>query len=243
MYGLTLQYSYLHLSTLFDISDNMIELARELGLLSPKTLPSAYHTEGIKWEPAFLGTNMFQREVYLASLALQGATPKRAYAFMITNGYSTSIDVPLIDPTPDDRLAQQAYETTFFGEVDPERYRTFATNEFTREHLLASLNRTQAGVSPDEVHTWFYTTFGVEHLGRYGSVYIGSHGGRDSFNATIESIPHANTSEGNATRAAAQFADFVERSIPQLSVEPLPVETYLQDIQNTLKFLPRDWRV
>lgn len=219
-----------------------MEFGRRIGLL-PKPEGSEYEVK--RWEKAFLGKSLFQQDVYVALLALRDDISKEVHVLVNTDHNRVFIDIPLIDHTPDNKLAQQAIGTTFFGEVVPEKYRAFATNEFNSEHLLAFLNRTAADVLPDEVTGWFYTTFGVEHLKRYGSVYIGSHGGMGTYghdyNATIESISATDSVKGTTPGAVVDFARVVQRSLPHLRVEPLPVDTYLQSVQSTLKFLPKDW--
>lgn len=230
-----------------------MEFGRRFGLLRPKTVPSGdpksevTEYEAKRWEEAFLGKSLFQQDVYALLLALCNDPSKKIYASLVVDPLKPYIDIPLIDHTPQDVLARRAYMTTFFGEVVPEKYHAFATDEFIRDHLLALLNRKTAGVSPDEVSKWFYTTFRLEHLKRYGPIYIGSHGGANTYgydhHATIESSSQADGVKGMTTRAAVDFAKVVQRSLPHLIVEPLPIDTYLQDVQSTLKFLPRDWEV
>lgn len=228
-----------------------MELLRRFRALRPEALPNPeppvaptdVDTEA--WEHAFLGRYWFQGNVCCATLALRSDDSKKAYAYMSVSPRRVSLDIPLLDHTPQETLLQKAYETTFFGEVVPERYRAFAKDEFNRDHLLAFLNRKKAGVSPDEVLEWFYATFGVKHLKKYGSIYLSSHGGVNRYGydyfATIERSSTADSVDDITTRAAIDFANDVQKSLPHLSVEPLPVDAYLQDLQSTLKFLPRDW--
>ena len=46
-----------------------------------------------------------------------------------------------------------------------------------------------------------------------------------------------------AELSAIDFAQATQRSLPHIIVDPLPVEAYLQDVQSTLRFLPRDWKL
>lgn len=224
-----------------------MERLRRLGIPRSETSPEvkstvAHSDVGTEaWERAYLGKSL-SRDVYCATLALSADNSKEVYAFMIADPLRVSLDIPLVDHTPQDTLLQEASETTFFGKVVPKRYRAFATNEFTRHHLLAFLNRKKAGVLPDEVPEWFYTTFGVKHLEEYGSVYLHSHGGAGKYGqnhcATIERSSPADHVDDMTTRMAIDFAKVIQESLPHLSVEPLPVKAYLQDLQSTLQFLP-----
>lgn len=231
-----------------------MEFGRQFGLLRPKTVPSGdpksevTEHEAKRWEEAFLGRSLFQQDVYAVLLALRNDPSKKIYASLVVDPYRVSIDIPLVDHTPQETLIQQAYKTTFFGEVVPEKYHAFATDEFTRDHLLALLNRKIAGVSSDETPDWFYTTFNVKHLKPYGSLYIGSHGGQGTYgydyNATIEeNRPRTSEITGKSAISATEFAQATHRSLPHISVNPLHVDAYLQEVQSTLKFLPRDWEV
>lgn len=238
------------LSILFAIN-SIMELARRFGLLKPQTLPrteskaECTEIEISRWEQAYLGKSLFRQDVYTTSLALHGENTRKVYALMIADLFHVHIDIPLVDHTPPGRLSQQAYETTFFGEVIPEKYRAFAIDGLSRNGLVAFLNRKTADVSLDEISGWFYTTFGVEHLKNYGSIYIGSHDGRNTdgydYSATIESSSRQGSVGGVTIESVVNFSRIVRRSLPHLNVEPLPVDAYLQDLQSTLKFLPKDW--
>ena len=228
-----------------------MELGRLIDILKPKAVLSGDFRSEVaeqevkRWEEAYLGRSLFQ-DVYVALLALRNDPSKKVYATLVVDPWSVRIDIPLADHTPEETLIQQAYETTIFGEIDPEKYRPFATGEFTRGYLLALLNRKTAGVSPDDTPEWFYTTFGVKHLEPYGDLYIGSHGGQGTYgythNATIEwRKSRTQVIIGMSTLAALDFAKVTQRSLPHMSVTPLPVDVYLEDVQSTLKFLPRDW--
>lgn len=199
--------------------------------------------EAKKWEQAHLGRNIYWGEMHLAFLVLRSDPTKRVYTSLLSGLQNDSFftAIPLIDHTPQDRLAEEAYlRSTFMGEVDPEKYRAFATGEFNSDKLLAFLNRENAGVSPDDITKWFYKTFGLGHQKQYGPVSIGSQGGMYPdglhYNVTIEG-------RRKMVATAAGFAQVVEKSLPQISLSPLPVETYMQDLQSALKFLPRDWGV
>lgn len=201
-----------------------------------------------EWEQAYLGRHSYRGDVFVASLALHRDPASRIYAYLRNSflGDRVSADIPLIDHSPISRLVENAYlGLTLFGEIDPEQYRAFATNEFNCDPLLVFLNREKAGVAPDDTTKWFYKTFGLEHQRRYGSVYVGSHGGMlmDGlrFNVTIMRRSTIEAKEEDATRSVAAFAQVVEGSLPHISVNPMPVETYLQELQSALKFLPRDW--
>lgn len=228
-----------------------MEFGRRIGLPQPKNAPSGDPKSEVaeheirKWEEAFLGKSLFQQDEYAVLLVLRSDPSKRLYGSLVVDPRRVLIDIPLVDHTPEEALARQVYETTFFGEVDPEKYRATATKEFTREHLLAFLNRKAAGVFPGETPDWFYTTFGVKHLEPYGSLYIGSHGGQGTYgydyNATIESRRRAGEVAGKSVISAIDFAQTTQRSLPHIRVTPFPVDGYLQEVRSTLKFLPRDW--
>lgn len=228
-----------------------MEFGRRIGLLRPKMASSGdpksemAEYEVKRWEEAFLAKSLLQEDVYAALLALRCDPSKKVYASLAVGPRRVSIDIPLKDQTPQKTLVQSAYETTFFGEVNPEKYRAFATGEFTRDHLLAMLNRDTAGVSVDEAPGWFYTTFGVEHLKSYGSLYIGSYGGQSAYgydyNATIENRTRTSEVTGRSAISAIDFAQATQRSLPHISVSPLPIDAYLQQVQSALKFIPRDW--
>ena len=199
------------------------------------------------WESAFLGKEEFWTEqAYLASLALRREPSIKIYALLRSNPLRTIIDIPLNDPTPQEILAREAYlGTTVFGEIDPEKYRAFATNVYTRDHLLALANRQTAGVKSEKVDEWFYTAFGVEHLKQYGGIYIGSTGGLGEyghhFNVTIENKNRERGVKDTSITTAVDFAKVAQQSLPHITINPLPVDTYLQDMRSQLKFLPQDW--
>ncbi|MEK7605428.1 MAG: hypothetical protein AAB478_02770 [Patescibacteria group bacterium] len=205
-----------------------------------------------QWEAAYIGRDFLGKREYLLSLALRDDPLKRIYAALGINDLGAEIDIPLTDLTPQEELARDAYlKATFFGEVDPDKYHEFATDSFTKDHLLALLNRNAAGVQPGDVTDWFHTTFGVTHLERYGSVYIGSHGGLGEYgydhNATISPLKRDHDSrqrdetEEMSMGKAIDFAHVVRKSLPHIDMVPLAIPTYLQDAQDALQFLPRDW--
>ncbi|MBI2034669.1 MAG: hypothetical protein HYT11_02955 [Candidatus Levybacteria bacterium] len=202
--------------------------------------------EAKKWEPAFLGKDLYGRSRYVASLALRDDQSKKVYALVNTDFGEVMMDIPLNDPIPKEVLVQQAYlSSTVFGEIDQEKYRDFATNSY-RDHLLALLNREMAGVSSEDVAKWFYTTFGIERSKKYGKICICSHGGLGKYGydfnvMMVESNDRTNDVNGMTTRAVADFTHVVLRSLPYVSLKPLPVDVYLQDVESTLKFLPKDW--
>lgn len=205
-----------------------------------------------QWEAAFIGRDIFGKREYLLSLSLRDDPSKRIYAALGTNDLGAEIDIPLTDPTPKEELAREAYlNATFFGEVDPEKYQEFATDSFRKDHLLALLNRNAAGVDSDGVTDWFHTTFGVTHLERNGSVYIGSHGSAGKYGythtATIRPLKRDSSSrlrdeiDEMSMQKATDFAHEVRKSLPHIDVVPLAIFTYLQEVQDALQFLPRDW--
>lgn len=212
----------------------------------------ALDQERKQWEAAYIGRDFLGKREYLLSLTLRDDPSKKIYAALGTNDLGAEIDIPLTDPTPQEELSRDAYlKATFFGEVDPEKYHEFATDSFRKDHLLVLLNRNAAGVDPDGVTDWFHTTFGVTHLDRYGSVYIGSHGGAGKYGynhtATISPLKRDHDSRQReetdemSEQKAIEFAHEVSKSLPHIDVVPLAIPTYLQDAQNALQFLPRDW--
>ncbi|MCL4365746.1 hypothetical protein M1437_00785 [Patescibacteria group bacterium] len=230
-----------------------MKLERLRELLGLKTVPSSDSRAEVakleirRWEEAFLGKSLLEQDRYAVLLALRSNPSQRVYASLAIDSSRVLIDVPLEDHTPQEILAQRAYETTFFGQEDPEKYRAFATEEFTHRRLLALLNRTTAGVSPDETFDWFCGTFGVRNLNSYGSVNIISHGGKGnygySFGVWIENAAQIDAIAGRGIASAIDFAEATQKSLPHIRVNPLPIDAYLQDVQSTLKFLPRDWEL
>jgi hypothetical protein len=108
--------------------------------------------------------------------------------------------------------------------------------------MFAFLNRTSAATSSHhETPNWFYRTFGVEHLEPYRTVFIGSHGGHDTFNATIENRRLQGVTPEITAQSVSHFTQEIQRSIGHITINPLPVDTYLNELQSKLKFLPRDW--
>lgn len=196
-----------------------------------------------KWKEAYLTRSSIpEGYTYAALLALQADPSKRLYTQLQVQDTRVFLDIPLIDRSPNRTLAERAYaEATFFGEVDQERYRRFATDTFRSEQLFALLNRESAGVGNAEIATWFYTTFRVEHLKPYGDLFVGSHGGSTTFFATLENRNRMPTPLEDPTVLAAAFGRKVLESLPHVSLNPLPVNSYLQDLQPALRFLPKDW--
>jgi hypothetical protein len=205
-----------------------------------------------QWETAYLGKDFLGKREYGVSLTLHDNPSIRVFAAISTDSLGVEIDIPLIDRTPEQELLNEAYlNTTLFGEIDPEKYRSFATEEYKKEQLFAFLNRKMAGVEIDDVPDWFYSTFNMDHFERYGAVHISSHGGGGEyghdFNATINPINRSSdynrrdeTQEASIQRAN-DYVQTVRQSLPHIDVKPLPVKSYLQDVQDTLRFLPRDW--
>ena len=207
-----------------------------------------------QWEAAYIGRDFLGKREYLLSLSLRDDPSKRIYATLGITDLGAEIDIPLTDLTPQEELARDAYlKSTFFGEVDPDKYHEFATDSFTKDHLLALLNKNAAGVQPGNVTDWFHTTFGVTHLERYRSVYISSQGGLGEhgyyYNATISPLKRdydsrlRDETDEMSMQKAIDFAHEVRKSLPHIDVVPLAIPSYLQDAQDALQFLPRDWAV
>jgi hypothetical protein len=204
-----------------------------------------------QWEAAYLGKNFLGKREFIISLTPHDDPSKRVYGAVGVD-WDVDIDIPVTDPTPQEELLTEAYlNATLFGEIDLDKYRGFATDEFKKDELLAFLNRSRAGVASDDVPTWFYNTFHVDHLEKYGSVYIGSHGGAGEYGydytvtisplqRSLDSDRRDETAETSIQRAN-NYVQVVRESLPGIDITPLPVDEYLQDVQNTLRFLPRDW--
>ncbi|SRR5260221_3074391 len=207
------------------------------------------------WQSAYAGTNFLDTKSYLVLLALRDDPTKKIYATLEIGRLGVKIDIPLEEHTPQVELLNEAYlHSTFFGEIDPERYREHATETFTAEKLLAFLNKTSTGAdTPNDAPSRFYDMLNLSHGRDYGLIHISSHGGSTrrgyDFNATIEPMLrefHADltdASEEKQINNAQGFTHLVQVSLPHMTITPLPVETYLQDVQNALRFLPRDWTV
>ncbi len=209
-----------------------------------------------QWESAYLGRHWYTRE-FLVSLSRKNDSSIRAYATLELNSHGhDKIEIPLSDPTPERVLVENAYKNaTFFGEVDPEKYQSFATDEFNKKELLAFLNRSIAGVSPAEYPDWFGETLDVAVLQKYGPFYISTHGGVCEYgydhNATIllrelgnrRGISIEPETKVESITRAHDFTNMIENVIPHIDVAPLSTTMYLDELQSHLRFLPQDWDV
>ncbi|HVZ58639.1 MAG TPA: hypothetical protein VG935_02705 [Patescibacteria group bacterium] len=201
-----------------------------------------------KWEAAYFGENIFHTQGYAVTLSPSEDLAHTIYASLEQKTYGTEIDIPLVDPTPDSDLVTAAYKSsTFFGELDPDKFRQFATNWSRKEQLLAFLNRQTAGVPEDDIIRWFLATFDVKHNQNYGDVYISSHGSWNSDNLTIsprrrERNPfNRGYSPDMSSLVAHRYAQVANASLPQMDITPLAINDYLRTVQDTLHFLPQDW--
>ena len=211
----------------------------------PEAAPSAeLKSEIKKWKEASFDGPICLRGEYAILLSLRSDSSKKVYASLVVYPSRVNIDIPVMDNTPQEELIKSAYDTTFFGEVDPEKYREFATGP-NRRSLLAFLNRTKAGVTSNETPQWFYATFGLKSQGPYDSVYIGSSGGIGNYgyesSITIGGSSETDDIAGNEEISAIAFAQMTQKSLLNIIVTPLSIDRYLEDIQSTLKFLPKDW--
>lgn len=203
------------------------------------------------WESANAGKDFLGRNSFLVLLGRRDDPTKMIYATLEVGRLGVRIDIPLVEHTSEEELRQSVnLHPTLWGDIDPEGYRK-ATETFTREAVLAALNRRVTDAdTPGDVPARFYDMLGISHGEAYGSVLIGSHGGLAThgydFNATIEPLPRELLNDLKGLPEAAQvdaalgYAQFVEASLPHLTVSPLPVDSYIQDVQATLQFLPRD---
>jgi hypothetical protein len=109
---------------------------------------------------------------------------------------------------------------------------------------MALLNRVRAGVVSDDVAKWFRTAFGVEHNKKYGTISVSSHGGNKeygyNYGVTIDHLDRFNRVKGMNSRAAIDFTQVVQESLPYLSIKPVPVEKYVKTVQSALQLLPND---
>lgn len=204
------------------------------------------------WQSAHAGTNFLGTNEYLVLLASRTNPKKKIYAVLELGSLGAQIDIPLEEHTPGDELRNSVnLHPTLWGDIDPEGSHE-ATETYTKEKLLAFLNRTSTGAdTPNGVPGKFYDMLNLRHGERYGSVFISSHGGSTrrgyNFNATIEPILREfhddlkYASEEVQMAKAHEFTQLVEASLPHLTVTPLPVDEYLGEVRQALRFLPRDW--
>jgi len=208
-------------------------------------IPEVLSDDMWEWEQSRLGEELFSgRECFLASLSLSGDPSKKLYTYVKTDELMIELDIPLTDTTPIDVLLQRTYrQTTQLNDIDPDRYRTFATAYGNRDQLLAYLNRATAGVSPDDVPSWFYDTFSVDHREQYGDVYISSHGGQRTygydFHATIRSMKRFTEIDDDRVEAAREYAQVIRKSLPTLNLTPVQISHYLHELQSALPIFPQ----
>lgn len=205
--------------------------------------PEVNTGERERWDAALLGPTFFKDGYeYVTTLALRSDPTKKVYALLKTNSLGAGIDIPLIDDTPDEKLVEDAYlRSTFFGDIDPGKYYGFATEPHSRNIFLAFLNRKIAGVPPKGVEQWFYDTYDMKHGEEFRSVYISSHGGSGTHNADIRARRREDEIRGVTTEDAIAYAQVVRKSLPHIDLNPIPIVSYLDDLQSALKFLPKDW--
>lgn len=234
-----------------EIPHGLKVIGKRLGLLpSPAVVTgevlTAPEIEALKWEEASLGPGFMRRERYAALLTRRDNPASKVYASLEVHPSRLTLDIPLSEDTPEEILRHQAYLTTFFGDIDPVMFRSFATADFTAGKLMAFLNKKTAGTYPKTSTDWFHKSFGVNLHDRSGDYFIGSHGVRTehgfNHNETIERSSSFRSNEEPDIQSVIAFARGAENAFRHLSITPLPVETYLQDIQSTLKFLPKDWK-
>lgn len=209
---------------------------------------SALQEQRRLWQSAYAGTDFLGTNAYLVLLVLRYDPTKKIYATLEMGGSGVKIDIPLEEHTPEEELRQGVnLHPTLWGDIDPEGYRE-ATETFTREKLLASLNRTTTGSdTPSHVSAKFYDILHISHGEVYGAVHVGSHGGSTrrgyDFNATLEPMPREfhndlkHASEDVQIDEAMDFTQLVQASLPHISVVPLPIEAYLHDVRTSLQFL------
>lgn len=225
-----------------------MEIFRSYRALKPLATGGGVLTaeEAMKWQGASLGPGFLRSERYAAMLTRQSDPSVKVYGTVINNKDRITLDIPLMEHTPVEVLRQQAAEATFFGEIDPDKFRTFVTGDFITDKLLAYLNRTQAGVLPEAVPAWFHKAFGLEHLEHFSNFYIGSHGGSSTYgythHATIEPKLPRRLRGGRDYAGPHDFTEAAQQSIPHLRISPLPVETLMQGVQATLQFQPQYWK-
>ena len=202
------------------------------------------------WENARLPKSIYNDSTnYLISLTLTDDSAKKIYAIMSTpdptNQYdSFSVDIPVEDYTSKPDLVNDAYlHATVWGERDEVSYLHFATEYGKLRPLLALLNRETAGTRPRDAAEWFYDSFGVKHAETYTSVHISSFGSDRTFDVTLRPVYRRQqmVHHESPVHQAVQFAETIQRSLPNVIVEPVAMDTYLDTLYNSLQFLPRDW--
>lgn len=208
--------------------------------------------ERLDWESALLVDGSRYRHlwegehssnVYATKLSVRDNPAASFYTYLRFSGDRPSVDIPLYDSRgTKEQLVEEFYTSaTFFGEIDREKFEELATYEYALDKIMAYMNQQLVGASHDQTPEWFYDTFGVDHLLGSKDAYIGSHGGRDSFSATIE-LDFRNRSK-DALIDPDTFVQKTNAAFPHLMLSPLPKAEYLQAIESTLPFLPKDWDV
>jgi hypothetical protein len=111
-----------------------MELERKFAVIRSGDVPVSImavttpESEPKKWEAAYLGRSFIQQHMYAAILARRDEPSLRAYGMVIADPFRIAVDIPLVEPTPNETLLQKAYQTTFFGDIDQEKYHAFATD-------------------------------------------------------------------------------------------------------------------
>ncbi len=202
-----------------------------------------------QWEESYLGRSFIGDYEYSMMITLKDNNDLVSFGFLRTNPSRVAIDIPLAGDIAYEELINKAYaEGTFFGEVDPEKFKEFATESFTKNELLVLLNRNYSGVESDEDSDWFFEKFQLDHNKSYKDVAVSSHGGGRSFYAEI--IPniafkfasrHFHETYEESKFRASNYRNVTQKSLPHLTITPLPVDSYLQLVEDNLPFLPRNW--
>ena len=221
----------------------MDKIRRRLGIPEESLVSSEHEQrESQAWQEAEL-TQDYNGPIYAATLAAEESdgNPVSVVAYVRADSLGRFVvNIPTRDETPVETLVNSFYqEATFFGEIDPERFETMATDWRHIEQLMVLMNRQAANVGINQNSNWFYNNFGVDHLMPYGEVYIGSRGGPDHFIVTIEQHDHQRDAWANLTH----LEQSVNESLPHLSFSPVPKKAYLQKVPSVLPFLPRDWEI
>jgi hypothetical protein len=198
------------------------------------------------WREARIRNTPFQESVFAAIISPREKPGTELFATIRVDLRGAQIDVPLLDPTPPDELRQEAYDLTFWGAIEPEALREFATGAGRHDPLIALANCTAAEQEMAALPDWFYEQFAVEHSHRYDSIYTTSRsslkikGGHDFHAIIAPTIPQKPTL--GVVAEATLFAHSVnnEPTLP-ISIRPLPIDDYTQRVSEALQFLPSDW--
>lgn len=207
-------------------------------------------TQQPEWQSAYIGHRSFGHRSYsddfLVLLTTGNDPSKKIYGVLgVSDSQHVSIKIPTKDRINKETLRNDAYlESTVWGEIDNESYLRFATEKFVLEKMLALLNSESADSESRFVSDWFYEQFGIDHGKVYGLTRVSSSGHDDTFNIKLEDVynPDKETSQITPLEKATEFVRNAQNALPQIKITPLSTESYLNDLYNSLQFLPRDWK-